>query len=83
MVANNRRKNKQKRPMGLVSPSGEHTSPCNERGIHNHFNQTTPGEENIRQPSLYCSFPIQKWKKPTGVCYALLASAYRGGGFAT
>lgn len=63
MVANNRRKNKQKRPMGLVSHTREHTSPCNEGDIHSHCNQTIPHKQNVRQPSLYYSFPIQKWKK--------------------
>ena len=60
MVANNRKKNKQQRPMGLVNHTGEHTSPCNEGDIHNHSNQTTPNQQNVRQTSLYYSFPIQK-----------------------
>lgn len=63
LVANNRRKTKQKRPMGLVSHTREHTSPCNEGDIHYHSNQTTPHQQNIRQLSLYYSFPTQKWKK--------------------
>lgn len=63
MVANNRRKNKQKRPMGLVSHTREHTSHCSDGDIHIHSNQTTPHQQNVRQLSLYYSFPIQKQKK--------------------
>lgn len=40
IVANNRRKNKQRRPIGLVIHTQEYASPCNEGDIHNHSNET-------------------------------------------